>query len=373
MRVDRLWLSDFRSYQAAEFVPAPEGLTVVAGRNGEGKTNLLEAVGYLATLRSFRGVPGEALIRLGVQRAVVRAEVDHAGRGVLIEAELVQGGRDRVQVNRQPLRRARDLLGSFQVTVFSPDDLVLVKDGPAERRRYLDELLVALHPRHDATQTELDRVIRQRNALLKSVAGARQPPSDVLITLDVWDAKLAAVGEVLVSAREGLVRALESLAEECYAELADRGAGGAENSRVTMDYRRSWTGDLAEALLEARADDLRRGLTTLGPHRDELELEIDGMPARTHASQGEQRSLALALRLAGHQVVTGRLETAPVLLLDDVFSELDDDRSAALLRALPAGQALLTTAGRLPAGVKPETTWQVGGGKLWRCVPVSGR
>lgn len=360
MRLDRLWLSDFRSYEAAEFVPHPEGLTVVAGRNGEGKTNLLEAVGYLATLRSFRGVPGEALIRHGAERAVVRAQVDRGGRGVLIEAELVASGRDRVQVNRQALRRARDLLGSFQVTVFSPDDLALVKGGPAERRDYLDELLVALHPRHDATQTELDRVTRQRNALLKSVAGVRQPPEDVVTTLDVWDRKLAVAGEALAAAREGLTRALEPFADACYAELASPSA-----DRVGLVYRRSWSGPLAEALFEARADDLRRGLTTVGPHRDELDLVIDGMPARTHASQGEQRSLALALRLAGHRVVTDRLETAPVLLLDDVFSELDDHRSAALLRALPTGQALLTTAGSLPPGVRPEAIWHVEDGKVW--------
>jgi DNA replication and repair protein RecF len=364
VRLDHLWLSDFRSYEVAEFVAAPEGLTVVVGRNGEGKTNLLEAVGYLATLRSFRGVPGEALIRVGADQAVVRAEVDHAGRNVLIEAELVPSGRDRVQVNRQNLRRTRDLLGSFQVTVFSPDDLALVKVGPAERRRYLDELLVALHPRHDATQSELDRVIRQRNALLKSVAGVRQPALDVLTTLDVWDAKLAAAGEALVSAREALTRALEPLAGECYAELAD--GDGAADARVSLSYRRSWSGSLAEALSEARVDDLRRGLTTVGPHRDELEMLIDQMPARTHSSQGEQRSLALALRLAGHRVVTNRLGTPPVLLLDDVFSELDDHRSAALLRALPAGQALLTTAGELPNGVTPEEMWQVEDGKLSR-------
>lgn len=378
MRLGQLWLSDFRSYQTAEFTPAPDGLTVVMGQNGQGKTNLLEAVGYLATLRSFRGVSGDALIRLGSDRAVVRAEVERTGRNVLIEAELLSNGRDRVQVNRQHLRRARDLLGSFQVTVFSPDDLALVKGGPAERRQYLDGLLVALHPRHDATQNELDRVIRQRNALLKSVAGVRQPAEDVLITLDVWDAKLVSVGEALVAAREGLTRALEPLVDRCYVELAEtvEGPVGIDTQdrlrstvhpvsvRVSLEYRRSWAGSLTEALREARGDDLRRGLTTVGPHRDELELMIDAMPARTHASQGEQRSLALALRLAGHRVVTDRLETPPVLLLDDVFSELDDHRSAALLGALPAGQTLLTTAGRLPSGMTPEAMWRVEDGKL---------
>jgi DNA replication and repair protein RecF len=394
VHLDRLWLTDFRSYASAELTPAPDGLTVVLGANGQGKTNLLEAIGYLATLRSFRGVPGEALIRIGAARAVVRAETHRDGREVLIEAELVPTGRDRVQVNRQTLRRTRDLLGSFQVTVFSPDDVALVKAGPAGRRQYLDDLLVALHPRHDATQTEVDKVLRQRNALLKSVAGTRHPATDVLSTLDVWDEKLATAGETLVAARDGLTRALEPLAETLYARLADAGPGRgtsdghaglpdaesdtpaqvgagenvaaspAASSRVALTYIRSWSGSLRDALVAARDDDLRRGLTTVGPHRDELELQIESMPARTHASQGEQRSLALALRLAGHRVVTDRLGTPPVLLLDDVFSELDDGRAAALVASLPPGQALLTTAGHLPPGAAPEVTCRLRAGRL---------
>jgi DNA replication and repair protein RecF len=420
VHLDRLWLTDFRSYTSAELTPAPDGLTVVLGANGQGKTNLLEAIGYLATLRSFRGVPGEALIRIGAARAVVRAETHRDGREVLIEAELVPTGRDRVQVNRQTLRRTRDLLGSFQVTVFSPDDVALVKAGPAGRRQYLDDLLVALHPRHDATQSEVDKVLRQRNALLKSVAGTRHPSADVLSTLDVWDEKLATAGEALVTARDGLTRALEPLADTFYARLADAGVspasgdvgpdggGGAAplggvgadadgsalakarpeermeptgackpaatqvsapqkpgvSPRARLAYMRSWSGSLRDALVAARADDLRRGLTTVGPHRDELDLQIESMPARTHASQGEQRSLALALRLAGHRVVTDRLGTPPVLLLDDVFSELDDDRAAALVASLPPGQTLLTTAGHLPPGATPEVTCRLEAGRL---------
>jgi DNA replication and repair protein RecF len=368
VHLERLWLTDFRSYPSAELVPAAEGLTVVVGANGEGKTNLLEAVGYLATLRSFRGAPGEALIRVGAAVAVVRAETRRDGRAVLIEAELRPTGRDRVQVNRQALRRTRDLLGAFQVTVFAPDDVGLVKGSPSARREYLDDLLVALHPRHDATQNEVDRVLRQRNALLKSSAGQRTPGADVVSTLDVWDAKLAEAGEALVAARDGLTRALEPVTAEHYLRLAetatDRGGPPGERRRVNLAYRRSWTGSLVEALAAARSDDLRRGVSTVGPHRDELDLAIGGMPARTHASQGEQRSLALSLRLAGHRVVTERLGTPPVLLLDDVFSELDDDRASALLACLPPGQALLTTAGALPPGAVPEVTWRVADGKL---------
>lgn len=360
MHLDRLWLTDFRSYRCAELVPAPDGITVVTGGNGEGKTNLLEAVGYLSSLRSFRGAPGEALVRDGAEVGIVRAEVDRAGRRVLIEAELHRHGRDRVHVNRQPLRRTRDLLGSLQVTVFAPDDLALVKGGPGERREYLDDLLVGLHPRHDATRAEVDRVLRQRNALLKASGGRAAP--DVVATLDVWDAKLAAAGEALVAARSGLVAALEPVAAGVYADLAVE----APRARVgvALAYRRSWEGSLLDALAAARTDDLRRGVSTVGPQRDELEASIGGLAARTHASQGEQRCLALALRLAGHAVVAGRVGTSPVLLLDDVFSELDPVRSAALLAVLPAGQALLTTAGPLPPGAVPATSVRVEAGVL---------
>ncbi|HWG73495.1 MAG TPA: DNA replication/repair protein RecF [Acidimicrobiales bacterium] len=359
MHVEQLWLTDFRSYRDAELAPAPEGLTVVKGANGEGKTNLLEAIAYLATLRSFRGAPGEALVRVGAPHAVVRAEAARQGRRLLLEAELRPSGRDRVQVNRQPLRRARDLLGALQVTVFAPDDLALVKGGPHERRGYLDDLLVALHPRHDASRSEVERVLRQRGALLKSAQGQPRPPSDVISTLDVWDAKLGAAGEALVAAREGLVAALGEPTARAYQCLAGAGGDG-----VTLRYGRSWTGSLVEALGAARADDLRRGVSTVGPHRDEVVVEIGGLPARTHASQGEQRSSALSLRLAGHEVVTRRVGTAPVLLLDDVFSELDRDRAAALLTVLPAGQAVLTTTGDVPAGAHPALTVHVEGGKL---------
>ena len=363
MRLERLWLTDFRNYAHVELAPAPDGLTVVVGANGEGKTNLLEAVGYLATLKSFRGAPAEALVREGAAVAVVRAEGEREGRSLLVEAEVHPTGRDRVQVNRQPLRRSRDLLGALQVTVFAPDDLGVVKGSPAGRRRYLDDLLVALHPRHDATQAEVDRVLRQRNALLRSNAGNRRPPAAVVTTLDVWDAKLAGAGEALVAARRGLTEALQPLTGEAYRQLAEAARLDSPTD-VRLAYQPSWGGSLAEALARARDDDLRRGTSTVGPHRDELGLWIAGLSARTHASQGESRSLALALRLAGHRLVTGRIGTAPILLLDDVFSELDPHRAGALLGGLPAGQALLTTAGGLPPGAEPTAVVTVEGGKL---------
>lgn len=381
MQLGQLWLTDFRSYASVDFSPSPGGLTVIEGPNGEGKTNLLEAIAYLATLRSFRGAPADAMVRTGAEQAVVRATTSTDGRDQLIEAELHAHGRDRVQLNRQPLRRTRDLLGALVVTVFTPDDLSLVKGGPAGRRDYLDDLLVALHPRHDATQTEVERVLKQRNALLKSAQagpgggrGRGSVPDDVLITLDVWDAKLAEAGEALVAARMGLVGALSAVASSAYEGLAVEAAARGR-ATVALTYAPSWdlpagaTGQpgtlgLADALAAARDEDLRRGVTTVGPHRDELLLAVGGEPARTHASQGEQRSLALALRLAGHQVVTGRLGSPPVLLLDDVFSELDPVRAGALLAGLPDGQAILTTASGVPPGAKPEVSLRVADGAL---------
>lgn len=320
-------------------------------------------MGYLATLRSFRGAPSEALVRAGAEVAVVRAEGAREGRRVLIEAELRRNGRDRVQVNRQALRRNRDLLGALQVTVFAPDDLQLVKGGPQERRTMLDDLLVALHPRHDGARSEVERVLRQRGALLRNAGGNPRPGADIVATLDVWDAKLAEAGGALVRAREGLIAALDPLANEAYGELAGD-QPGSSGARVGLRYQRSWEGDLLDALGRARPDDLRRGVTTVGPHRDDLVVELDGLAARTHASQGEQRSLAFALRVGGHRLVTDRIGSPPILLLDDVFSELDPRRAAALLRVLPAGQTLLTTAGEIPAGTEPAAMVRVGAGTL---------
>ncbi len=347
MRLTQLWLADFRNYTAAE-LEFPPGLTVVVGDNGAGKTNLLEAVGYLATLESFRGAPGEALVRMGEERAVVRGTAVRDGRELLIEAEIRVRGRGRVSVNRQPLRRAADLVGALVVSVFSPDDLELVKGGPAARRRYLDDLLVSLHIRNDALRRDLERILRQRTALLRD-AGGRLSPA-LAPTLDVWDAKLATVGDALGAARSALVDRLEPALNAAYAGIA-----GADARPVGVAYQAPWrSGGLAAALAASRAEELRRGACLVGPHRDELILTVSGMPARTHASQGEHRSLALALRLAGHRVVGESAGEPPVLLLDDVFSELDERRSQALLDHLPPGQAILTTTGGIPVAAAPD-------------------
>jgi DNA replication and repair protein RecF len=361
VRVTRLWLTDFRNYTSAALEPAP-GLTVVVGDNGEGKTNLLEAVGYLATLASFRGAPKDALVRLGCEQAVVRAEGERDGRALLLEAEVPASGRDRVLVNRQPLKRARDLLGALRVSAFSPDDLALVKGGPGERRRYLDDALVALHPKHDQLRFDLDRVLRQRNTLLRQSGGRLTP--EVEATLDVWDRRLAEVGSALADARASLVDRLGPLLAKAYDQMA---GGPGDVAAVYVAPWRSADGGpgLAEALVTTRQDELRRGISLVGPHRDELAVSLGGgRQSRTHASQGEQRSLALALRLAAHQLVTEETGSPPVLLLDDVFSELDPGRSEALVQHLPAGQALLTTAGHVPDGVSVDQTVRVVDGRL---------
>jgi DNA replication and repair protein RecF len=351
-----LWLTDFRSYESAE-VALRDGLTAVVGPNGRGKSNLIEALAFLATLSSFRGVPNEAMVRAGSSSAVVRAEVERAGRELLLEAEVTPAGRTRVLVNRQRLRRGRDLLGALQVTVFSPDDLALVKGGPAERRRFLDDAVVARTPRLDVDRTDVDKVLRQRNALLKQAGGRLAP--EVELTLDVWDAKLAEAGERVATARDELVTLLGPALADRYASLAGT------DVEAGASYRPAWRElGLAAALLQCRVEDLRRGVSTVGPHRDDLVLTIGGLPARTHASQGEQRSLVLALRLAVHDVATEAIGSSPVLLLDDVFSELDEARSAALVRQLPVGQALLTTASDLPAGIHPEQVLRIDSGRL---------
>ncbi len=355
MFVSRLQLHDFRSYGDVELEFGP-GLTVITGDNGAGKTNLLEAVSYLSSARSFRGAPTEALVRMGCARGFVRADAVSSGRNLLLEAELVPGGRSRMLLNKQPLRSGIDRRDALAVTVFSPDDLVIIKGGPGERRVVIDRLLEALHPRNVAMLADLDKILRQRNALLKQSGGRLSP--EVGFTLDVWDAKLASVGTAVVRARSEVLEELSPLFQAAYDDIADRG------SAVSLTYRCSFDGPLDTALISGRADDVRRSLSLVGPHRDEVDVRIGARPSRTHASQGEQRTLALALQLAGHRLLTERLEAAPILLLDDVFSELDPQRSNALIRSLPTGQTLLATAGAIPRSAAVQSRVVVERGEI---------
>ncbi len=361
MIVSRLELSDFRNYSEATF-DLTAGTTAVIGDNGQGKTNLAEAIAYLATLSSFRGAPGDAMVRVGSDQAVIRATIVHDDdRESLIEAEIVATGRNRVQVNKQPLKRVRDLLGTVRVTVFSPDDLVVVKGGPGDRRRFMDDTLVSLATKYDTVRLEIDRIVRQRNTLLRQAqkAGHRDLPDDIAVTLDVWDARFTEVADQFGHARATLVARLSPMVQDAYDQLA----GG--STPVELRYEPEWRRtSLLTALRESRTTDVRRGVSTVGPHRDEVELSIDGLPARTHSSQGEQRTLALALRLAGHRLVTERTGSTPVLVLDDVLSELDGLRATALLGHLPDGQVVITTASELPSAATTDRVLRIVDGRV---------
>jgi DNA replication and repair protein RecF len=365
-RVAHLWLDDFRCLEGIDLELDP-GLTVVHGANGQGKTSLLEAIAWISSAHSFRNVADAPLVRNGREQAIVRAEIVDDERVQLFEAEVRATGRNRIQCNKRTITRARDLHGLLRVAVFAPDDLELVKGGPSARRLYLDELLGTLAVRYDAARVDLDRVLRQRNALLRS--GVRDESAST--TLDVLDEQLVRAAAELVRGRLQLVARLGPAADAAYEGLAGTSRPVAET------YEAEWApgplgvadtdaveGYLRDAIAARRRAEIERGVTLVGPHRDDWKLTIDGLDARTQASQGEQRCLALALRLAGRDVVHELTGTAPVLLLDDVFSELDPNRSSALVRNLPPGQTLLTTAGAIPSAVEPDQVLRIEAGRI---------
>ena len=355
--ITRIELTDFRVYKSAVIELNP-GVTAVIGRNAQGKTSLAEAMSYLSTLQSFRGVPNDALVRTGADTAYIRAMIVHDdGREILVEAEINRAGRNRVLVNKQKLGRVRDLLGVVRSTVFAPTDLQWVYEGPSVRRDMLDDALVSLAPRNDALRLEVDRIIKQRNMLLKQAGGRLS--SDIEMTLDVWDAQFVEKGTQLGEARAKLVARLTPFVREAYEQLAT------EPTAVDVVYEPDWrrTG-LGPALAQARTEDIRRAITSVGPHRDDVVLHIKGMPAKSHASQGESRTLALALRLGIHRLVTEVVGTAPLLVLDDVLSELDPKRCEALLRHMPEGQVLITTAQELPPAAHPDTIIHIANGEI---------
>ncbi len=353
MHVAALSLADFRSYHRLDLALDP-GVTVLVGSNGQGKTNVLEALHYLATLSSHRVATDAPLRRDGCSQAHVAARVVSGDRTVLLEVDLVDGAANRARVNRAPVRSPRELLGLLRTVLFSPEDLAVVKGDPAERRRLLDQLLVLRRPRLAAVRADYDRVLKQRTALLRSAAqlrrqGGRDPSS--LATLDVWDAHLARTGSELVAARLELVDALRPRAREAYAELAP-GAAPVEltyrssaTSGSLPDDRTAWEQVMLAALAAARSDEVDRGQCLVGPHRDELLLALGRLPARGYASQGESWSLALALRLASFDLLVDETDSPPVLMLDDVFAELDTRRRDHLAqRVLDADQVVVTAA-----------------------------
>lgn len=293
---------------------------------------------------------------MGASSAVIRGEFEEQNRSTLVEIEITPPRRDVVQRNRQRVTRVRDLLETSRMTVFSPDDLALVKGGPAERRRYLDDVLVSAFPRHAVLRQNLERILRQRGVLLRQAGG--RLTSEVEATLDVWDEQLVGVAEELTAARQQLVAELNPWARDAFSRLTNL----AESLELT--YQQSYNGGYRAALLVARSDDLKRQTTGVGPHRDEVAITLGELDARSRLSQGRQRAVTLALRLASHEVVTHHVGSRPLLLLDDAFSELDEETAGALVRELPEGQAVLTTAGPLPHGLTPVVTRVLDQGEL---------
>ncbi|MER8071751.1 DNA replication/repair protein RecF [Streptomyces sp. NPDC094034] len=388
MHVTHLSLADFRSYARVE-VPLDPGVTAFVGANGQGKTNLVEAVGYLASLGSHRVSSDAPLVRMGADRAVIRAAVTQGERSQLVELELNPGRANRARINRSSQVRPRDVLGIVRTVLFAPEDLALVKGDPGERRRFLDELITARSPRMAGVRSDYDRVLRQRNTLLKSAAMARRHGGRGmdLSTLDVWDQHLARAGAELLAQRVDLIATLQPLADKAYEQLApgggpvaleyrssagdpgdsdgSRGSGGSgvsgapDASGAAASGTGTGGGDglvasgvasrdelyahLLAALAGVRKQEIERGVTLVGPHRDDLVLRLGRLPAKGYASHGECWSFALALRLASYDLLRAE-GNEPVLVLDDVFAELDARRRERLAELVAPGEQVLVTA-----------------------------
>jgi len=342
-------LVDFRSWSAAEW-PLTPGANVLVGPNGAGKTNLVEGLGYLATLSSHRVATDAPLVRRGAELAIIRAAVVSAGRELLLEIEIGAGRINRARINRAPVARARDILGVLRTVVFAPEDLALVRGDPTERRRFLDEVLILRVPRLAGVRSDYERVLKQRTALLKS-AGPRRSATGDLSTLDVWDEHLAAAGAALLRARLDLVDEIAPHVIAAYADLAPA------SEPIDLSYRSSLGAalpgpgrsevDLHTALLDEmvrlRRQELERGVCLVGPHRDDLELRLGEGPAKGFASHGESWSLALSLRLGAFSLLRSD-GVDPVLVLDDVFAELDVSRRNRLAELVADADQVLVTA-----------------------------
>jgi DNA replication and repair protein RecF len=344
-----LTLRDFRLFGELSFSPDPEAVTVLLSANGTGKTSVLEAVYALATASSFRSSSAGDMIRAGAGLAEVHGVLYQRERRIQVDLTLSRGAHHttkRMLVNGQRPRSRADIAEVLPLTVFTPEGVDIVRQGPEHRRVYLTNLLTDVDPTTGEVVERFHRVLSQRNALLRALEG-RYPGAAQRDELDVWSNDFAQVSAVVVAARVALIESLTPLVRDAYRALAET------DQVVGLAYERSWEGDLLEALARCGDEDRVRGHTTIGPQRDDLVVTLDGRDARRQASQGEQRSLALALRLAGHQLVQARRGVDPLLLLDDVFSELDPGRAERLLRLLPAGQTLVTTASPLPSAMTP--------------------
>lgn len=349
MYVRHLALHDFRSWSAVDVELTP-GRTVFVGQNGFGKTNLLEALWYCATLGSHRVATDAPLIRAGAERAVVSAIVVSEGRELAVDIEIAAGRTNKARLNRSPVRSPREVLGAVRAVLFAPEDLALVRGDPGERRRYLDELATVRRPTVAGVRADYEKVLRQRTALLKSASGHRmRRNTSVLETLDVWDGHLAAHGARLMAARLDLVNQLGPEVEKAYQLLApnSRPAGISYRSSIDADIGDADTEFLEMSLLAAlarrRDAELERGICLVGPHRDDLELRLGDQPTKGFASHGESWSMALSLRLAAYELLRSE-GNEPVLMLDDVFAELDTARRRALADVAAGAEQVLVTA-----------------------------
>ena len=372
MYLEQLSLTDFRSYAQVDLSLEP-GVTVLVGSNGIGKTNLMEAIGYLATLSSHRVSTDAPLLRFGTERAMIRAKLVRGEQSTVLELEINSGRANRARINRSNPMRARDILGICQTVLFAPEDLALVKGDPSNRRRFLDELLVSLMPRHAATRSDYERVLKQRNALLKSGRTGKFTAGHEA-TLDVWDQHMARAGAELLHARLELVELLQPHLRNAYAQLTDgskaagalyrstlqgvldddgeaSGSGSPGTAAGVEDLRQLSVEELTERYIQAfaasRRRELERGISLVGPHRDELELVLGQAPAKGYASHGETWSMCLSLRLASYYVMLDDARTggsAPILILDDVFAELDVQRRRKLAAIVSGAEQVLVTA-----------------------------
>jgi DNA replication and repair protein RecF len=350
MYVRRLALHDFRSWSDVDLELTP-GRTVFVGQNGFGKTNLVEALWYCATLGSHRVATDAPLVRAGAERAVVSAIVVNEGRELAVDIEIASGRANKARLNRSPVRSTREVLGAVRAVLFAPEDLALVRGDPGERRRYLDELATVRRPSVAGIRADYDKVLRQRTALLKSAAAHRMRRDvGVTETLDVWDGHLAAHGAQLMAARLNLVNQLAPEVEKAYHLLAPSSRAATIGYRSAIDVAGADSDDAAfletallAELARRRDAELERGMCLVGPHRDDLELRLGDQPAKGFASHGESWSLALALRLAAYELLRGE-GSEPVLILDDVFAELDTARRRALATVAAGAEQVLVTA-----------------------------
>lgn len=381
LSVRQLSLTNFRNYDQL-LISLPAGVVGFVGANGQGKTNIVEAIGYLSTLSSHRVASDAPLIRHDQPSAVIAAEVTRDDRSLMIDIEIIAGRANKARINKVPLPRTRDILGVLTTVTFAPEDLALVRGDPGERRSFMNNLAVQRYPRLSGVLSDYDRVLKQRNALLKSAGGSRRMSSDTISsTLSVWDEQLARFGSDIMCARADLIAHLFPLSTRVYSEVAPLGnalglvyvdalgaingrdliAGGLDPQDVSTALHTADTDRVAEAFLAAlnakRNQELDRGITLVGPHRDDLQLNLGPAPVKGYASHGESWSVALALRLGSYELLAADKAT-PVLILDDVFAELDSHRRAHLAeRVEPAPQVLVTAAVEADVPTDFVTSW----------------